>query len=260
MSVCYAIVQEEGFLVRPKKNPTKQISSQTKNARFESSPKNRFIKIQDLNCSKKQADALSSNPWGELLDAHRNIKNFKVPILASLAIPISEENIFGLSNSSSDTHFLSTSLANMLRNGIIERSKSYGFFSNNSVISESDLKASDLKAIMESAIEQTISTLASIAGQQGKNKIEISDNNSFSEIFEDLLKQYLPSVSSEVFCAIALLLITELKKEAKSREFRVDSGKLVCENQKLIIEINRNYTLPGLLENDSSDFTLALDL
>lgn len=128
------------------------------------------------------------------------------------------------------------------------------------VINELPVEFSDLKAIIESAFKQTISTLASIATQQKIDKVQISKGESLTEIFEDLLKQYLPPISSEAFCSIEPILIRELINELDLREFAVDSGKLLFENGNLFIHVKRDYSLPGLLATDESYFLVASDI
>lgn len=168
-------------------------------------------------------------------------------------------------DASSDIHFPSTQLAETLRDGIVVREESYqslGIAKEELIINELPMEASDLKAIIDSALKQTISTLASIAAQKGIEKLNISTSKgkSLTVIFEDLLKQYLPPISSEAFCSIGPILIKELINELDFKKYVVDSGEILLENGDLFIQIKRNYSLPGLLTADESDFLVASDI
>lgn len=211
---------------------------------------------------KKHEDEKKSKEEGYLVLFDKNSK-YNAVLMKILVSPEEPEINSPSINANSDTRFPSTLLANSLRTGVIARAKSYqsiGILKEGSVINELYLETSDLKAIIESAFKQTISTLASIAAQQKIDKVQISQDESLTEIFEDLLKQYFPPISSEAFCSIEPILIRELISELDLREFAVDSGKLLFENENLFIRVKRDYSLPGLLATDESDFLVASDI
>jgi hypothetical protein len=183
----------------------------------------------------------------------------EIPIIDELISP----TISGVESAHSDVSFPSTQLATVLLNGIISRARSYqsiGVLNDESLSNELDLEISDLKAIIIGSIKQTISTLASIASQQDIEKVAVSEEGSLTVIFEDLIKQYLPPISSETICSIGPILIKELVCEVKSRMLVVDSGKLEVENDNLYILITKNYSLPGLLGTDEFEFIKAADI
>lgn len=162
-----------------------------------------------------------------------------------------------------ESHFPSNTLAEKLKAGIVARAKSLksiGLANNDDAINDLALNIEDLKSIIKSASKQTVSTLASIAAQQDVFKIPISEEKSLTEVFEDLLRQYLPPISSEAFCSIEPLFISELIAESRSRPFLVDSGKLTIESGNLFLIVEKNYSLPGLLEASEINFSVASDI
>lgn len=178
------------------------------------------------------------------------------------AIPVSSSAQDDNSHSSVRPRFPSDKLATLLRNAVNARSRSYSKIAvavEGSLNKEGELTLYEANSLIAGAIKQALSTLASVAKLLPEKAIKLNEGRAPTQVFEDLLKQYLPPISSDSFCSIGNSLIVELSEEARTYDFVVDSGKVVFDGKNLILEF-RKVDRPGLLGARQEEFLAATPL